>query len=166
MIVSDSLVINDVKLVLFDFDGVFTDNMVTVDQNGVESVCCSRSDGLGLSRLAEVGIQAYIVSTEDNPVVTVRANKLKLPVRQSIYDKEQAVQEICSELSVDLKNTMFVGNDINDISALRIVGFPVGVADAYPEILPFVRIITEKKGGNGAVREICDYIYHANKQSY
>ena len=165
MIVPDDMSIADVQLVLFDFDGVFTDNWVIVDQNGIESVRCSRSDGLGLSRLAKVGLPAYIVSTEANPVVTMRAKKMQLPVRQSIQNKEQAVREISEEFSIDLKNIMYVGNDINDISALKIVGFPVGVADAFPEILPFIRISTMKKGGEGAVREICDHLYHAKQQA-
>ena len=67
-----------VKLIAFDFDGVFTDNTVYVSQDGSESVSCWRSDGLGLTRLAEIGVQTYIVSTEKNIVVTMRANKLKI----------------------------------------------------------------------------------------
>ena len=67
-----------IELIAFDFDGVFTDNTVYVLQDGSESVRCWRSDGLGLSRLADIGVETYIVSTEVNPVVTMRANKLNI----------------------------------------------------------------------------------------
>lgn len=150
-----------VQLVVFDFDGVFTDNTVYVDQYGVESVRCWRSDGLGLSRLREIGVKTFIISTEANPVVTVRANKLKIACRQSVEDKSSALLDICEELGVDPGNVMFVGNDINDIPAFKSAGFPVAVADAYPEVDPFIIFRTVKPGGFGAVREICDMIFLA-----
>ena len=150
-----------IQLVVFDFDGVFTDNTVNVDQNGVESVRCWRSDGLGLSRLREIGVKTFIISTEANLVVTSRANKLKIACRQSVEDKSSALLDICSELGVDPKHAMFVGNDINDIPAFKSVGFPVAVADAYPEVDPYIVFRTMKPGGFGAVREICDMVFLA-----
>ena len=155
-----------IQLVVFDFDGVFTDNRVFVDQNGSESVACWRSDGLGLSRIHEVGIKAYIVSTETNPVVTQRANKLKIACRQSVADKAACVLEICDELNVTPQETMFVGNDINDIPAFDLVAAGVGVADSYDEIDPHILFRTEKSGGFGAVREICDMLYHSKKNQH
>lgn len=153
------------KLVIFDFDGVFTDNTVYVNQDGVEQVRCWRSDGLGLSRLKAAGIPAQIVSTEANPVVAARAAKLKLPCRQGVEDKALAVVEICQEKRIDPKDCMFVGNDINDIPAFGKVGLPVAVADAYPEVDPHIVFRTSKPGGFGAVREICDLICEVNKKA-
>ena len=153
-----------VKLVIFDFDGVFTDNSVYISQDGIESVKCHRSDGLGISRLRSLKIPSYIISTESNIVVTVRAKKLKIPVFQNIKDKSETVKLLCKDLSIKLENTMFVGNDINDIPALKIVGFPVAVFDAYEEISSHVIFKTKKSGGFGAVREICDLIYNHLKQ--
>lgn len=150
-----------VRLIAFDFDGVFTDNTVYVTQDGVESVRCWRSDGLGLSRLQSVGVQAFIISTEANPVVTARAKKLKMPCKQGIEDKAATILETCRELGIASEQTMFVGNDINDIPAFKSVGVPVAVADAYPEVYPHVIYRTEKPGGFGAVREVCDLIFHA-----
>ncbi len=150
-----------VKLVIFDFDGVFTDNTVYVAQNGGESVRCWRSDGLGISALLAAGIPAWIVSTEKNPVVSVRAEKLGVPCRQGVDDKATAVLEICRELGVAPSQTMFVGNDINDIPAFEVVGVPVGVADGYPEALSHAVFITTRPGGRGAVREICDLLLDA-----
>lgn len=154
-----------VRLIVFDFDGVFTDNTVYVTQDGVESVRCWRSDGLGLSRLQSVGVQAFIISTEANPVVTARAKKLKMPCKQGIEDKAATILETCRELGIASEQTMFVGNDINDIPAFRSIGVPVAVADAYPEVYPHVIYRTKKPGGFGAVREMCDLIFHAQTAS-
>lgn len=152
-----------VKLLALDFDGVLTDNTVSVNQEGVESVRCWRSDGLGIQRVRQVGIEVLIISTEVNPVVTIRAGKLKIPCKQAIEDKASAIKEICTEMGIDLQHVMFVGNDINDIPALALVGAPVAVADAYPETFEHVVYRTEKCGGKGAVREICDILYYAHK---
>lgn len=156
-------VLASVKLLVFDFDGVFTDNSVYVSQDGIESVRCWRSDGLGLARLRSLGVHLQIVSTEINPVVTTRAQKLKIPCKQGIDDKAAAIAEISKELGVEPAYTMFVGNDINDIPAFNIVGIPVAVADAYPETYPHVIFNTDKPGGYGAVREVCDLIYFAKQ---
>lgn len=153
-----------VRLVIFDFDGVFTDNAVFVSQDGFESVRCCRSDGLGLARLKALGVELYIVSTEQNPVVTARADKLKIACRQGVDDKAVAIRQISDEFGVSLKQVMFVGNDINDIPALRSVGVPVVVSDAYPEAAKYARLQTRKPGGYGAVREVCDLIYEARTE--
>lgn len=163
MTVSESLraQFRDVRLVIFDFDGVFTDNTVYVSQDAVESVRCWRSDGLGLNRLREAGVALIIISTEVNPVVSVRAEKLKIDCMQGVADKRLAVLGVCRRLEVSASNTAFVGNDINDIPALKVVGLPIGVADAYPEVVPHIAYKTQKQGGYGAVREVCDLIYEA-----
>ncbi len=152
-----------IRVVAFDFDGVFTDNTVYVDQNGMESVRCWRSDGIGLARLNGLGVRTVILSTEENPVVSVRAKKLKTECRQGIVDKAEAIIEFCNELGVELQQAMFVGNDVNDIPALKSVGLPIAVFDAHLEILPYVLYRTVSKGGQGAVREVCDLIFHAKQ---
>lgn len=153
--------LSKVRLIAFDFDGVFTDNTVYVSEDGVETVRCWRSDGLGLARLRNVGVQAFIISTEANPVVSARAHKLKLPCKQGVEDKAAGILSICAELQIEPQYTMFVGNDINDIPAFQSIGIPVGVSDAYPEIYPYIFYRTQKPGGLGAVREICDLVYNA-----
>jgi len=163
--VIDKDLLSRVRLVVFDFDGVFTDNSVYVSQDGSESVRCWRSDGLGLARLKDIGIPAYIISTEINPVVAARAAKLKLPYKQGVADKGAEILLICDQLQIDPQLTMYVGNDINDIPAFQSVGVPIGVADACSEIYPYIRYQTQKKGGYGAVREICDLIYNVKNIS-
>ena len=155
----NELPFSSVRLVAFDFDGVFTDNRVYVSEDGRESVSCSRSDGLGLARLKEVGVFAYIVSTEENPVVSARAVKLQVPCIQGVTDKGESIARICEDMGVNPESAMFVGNDINDIPAFARVGFPVAVADAASEVLPHVIFQTSACGGQGAVREICDSIW-------
>ena len=152
MIHADSLREHLIALeaVVFDFDGVFTDNVVRVNQNGVESVSCWRSDGLGLKRIADLNVKTLILSTEENPVVTVRA-------------KAHALQIWVNRNNLEIKRVAYVGNDINDVPAFKVVGFPVAVGDAYPEILPHVLYRTVKLGGRGAVREVCDLIFHAKQ---
>ena len=152
-----------IGLAVFDFDGVFTDNAVYVTETGVESVKCSRSDGLGLSRLKSVGIDALIISTEKNSVVSVRARKLGIECIQGVQNKAEALNKLAHELSLDLNSVMFLGNDINDIPAFKLVGIPVAVADAYQEVIPYTIHRTKCAGGKGAVREICDEIYFARK---
>lgn len=154
-----------IQVVAFDFDGVFTDNMVYVTQDGVESVRCWRSDGIGLSRLRGVGVEPLILSTELNPVVGVRARKMKTECIQGIEDKAAAIVEFCRARGVDPANAAFVGNDVNDIPAFKAVGLPIAVSDSYPEIFNHVLYRTARQGGHGAVREVCDLIFHARHGS-
>ena len=111
-----------VDLIIFDFDGVFTDNTVLVSHDGVELVRCWLSDGLGLSLLKRAGVKINIISTETNHVVSVRARKLDLPCLQAIEDKADAVSRLCAELSVPLANTMLVGNYINICPSSNVLG--------------------------------------------
>ncbi len=153
--------LKSIRLIAFDFDGVFTDNKVLTNQDGSESVSCWRSDGIGISRIQQLGIIVIIISTESNPVVAKRALKLKIACYQSIEDKGSALLDICNKYNISINKSMFVGNDINDIPAFKIVGFPVGVLDSYDEINSYIKFKTNKSGGCGAVREICDLIYNA-----
>lgn len=150
----------NIKLAIFDFDGVFTDNKVLVSQNGVESVLCCRSDGIGLSRIHSIGIKSYVISSETNPVVKVRCEKLKIRLIQGVLNKKKVIEDLCQSINISPRDCLFLGNDINDICAFQIVGCPVAVADSYEEINDYVIYKTIKKGGEGAVREICDLLFH------
>ena len=148
--------IQKIRLIAFDFDGVFTDNMVYVFEDGREAVRCSRGDGMGLQKLKRLGIEAIIISTEKNPVVSARAQKLKIRCVQDCPDKRAELEKITQELGISLSEVAFVGNDINDEACLTCVGMPIVVQDAHPDVLPLARYRTQKPGGKGAVREICD----------
>lgn len=155
-------VLLSIKLIAFDFDGVFTDNTVFVLENGYESVRCWRSDGLGLARVSSVGIETLIVSTEKNPVVSARAKKLNIQCIQGVDKKNEVLLKFCAERNIPLHEVAFVGNDINDISAFQVVGLPIAVSDSHPEALEHALYRTHAKGGRGAVREVCDLFFAAH----
>lgn len=154
----------DIQLVVFDFDGVFTNNQVLVSDTGQESVLCNRSDGLGLSRLRKLGIPMFVLSTEVNPVVRERCKKLKIECFHGYEDKLQKLEQLLQEKGISKEKTVYLGNDINDLNCLRTVGYPVVVADAYPEVIEVAQFVTAKHGGYGAVRELCDLIAHDIEQ--
>ena len=149
-------VIRKIRLVAFDFDGVFTDNMVYVLQDGSEAVRCNRSDGIGLQKLKKLSIETVIISTEANPVVSARARKLKIRCLQDCEDKRTTLESIVRESGISLDEVAFVGNDINDLECLTHVGLPIVVHDAHQDVIALARYQTRNPGGYGAVREICD----------
>ena len=148
--------IRAIRLVAFDFDGVFTDNMVYVFQDGSEAVRCFRGDGFGLRKLERMGIEMIIISTETNPVVSARSRKLGIRCVQGCEDKRAALETIIQEMSLSLTQVAFVGNDINDLPCLTCVGLPIVVQDAHPDVIPYAQYQTRARGGHGAVREVCD----------
>ena len=148
--------IRKIRLIAFDFDGVFTDNMVYVMQDGSEAVRCCRGDGIGLQKLKKLGIETVIISTESNPVVSARAQKLKIRCFQNCKDKRKTLKSLAQEMGISLEDIAFVGNDTNDRHCLTCVGLPIVVQDAHPDVTSLARYRTKAHGGNGAVREICD----------
>ena len=155
--------LRSVRLVVFDFDGVFTDNRVWVDEDGRESVACCRADGFGLRRLAEAGVEALIVTTETVPVASARARKLEVDCIQGADDKLAVLRTEAEQRGVALEETAFVGNDINDAGCLEAVGLPVVPADAWPEVKGLARWVLARRGGEGCVREVCDEIWRVRR---
>jgi YrbI family 3-deoxy-D-manno-octulosonate 8-phosphate phosphatase len=148
--------IRRIKLLAFDFDGVFTDNRVHVNQEGVESVSCWRGDGEGFKIIRRLGIDMVIISTEKNPVVAARGRKVGIRCLQGVEDKAAALKGIAEESGLSMDEVAFVGNDTNDLPALREAALPIVVADANPAIVAHARFRTNARGGQGAVREVCD----------
>jgi len=153
-----------VRLAVFDFDGVFTDNRVWVDEHGRESVACSRADGFGLERLREVGVDAVILTSERVPIAAARARKLGIPCRDGLPSKLKALREEAGRRGVALDETAYVGNDVNDADCLREVGLPVVPADAWPEAAALARWVLDRRGGRGCVREFCDAVWRARRR--
>jgi YrbI family 3-deoxy-D-manno-octulosonate 8-phosphate phosphatase len=147
-----------VEALVMDFDGVLTDNLVHVDQDGHETVSCSRGDGLGLEALGKSGVRLFVLSKEQNPVVAARCRKLKVPCQHGIDAKLPALRAFCAEAGIALERTVYVGNDVNDIECLQAVGCGVAVADAHAEAKRHAQLILRSAGGRGAVRELCDLI--------
>jgi N-acylneuraminate cytidylyltransferase len=148
---------NAIDFVVFDFDGVFTDNTVWVTQDtGIELVQCSRADGLGIALMHQAGVPMYVLSTEVNPVVEARCQKLGLEVEHGIADKGTRLKELLNERGIDPSRVAYVGNDVNDAGCLELVGTAVVVADAHPDVIGLADHVLSRSGGSGAVREFCD----------
>jgi YrbI family 3-deoxy-D-manno-octulosonate 8-phosphate phosphatase len=140
----------DLDLLVFDFDGVLTDNRVYVSADGTESVVCTRADGWGLDLLRETPLKMAIISTEANPVVAARANKLRLRVLQGVGNKREALTRLAAEYGVTLARTGFVGNDNNDLSALESAGWSICRSDAHERVRAIARWILPRRGGRCA----------------
>lgn len=148
-----------VDAVIFDFDGVLTDNSVYVTQDGQESVRCDRGDGWGINRMHKAGIKMAVMSTEENPVVQARCTKLNLECFHQLGDnKTECFTNWCAEHHLKMSNTLYVGNDENDIGCLVAAGAGVVPEDAHESAKQVADLVLCAKGGNGAVRELCDLI--------
>jgi len=157
--------LRDVRLLVLDFDGVFTDNRVMVMQDGTEGVLCSRGDGMGLEMLRKSGLPIFVLSKEQNPVVAARCRKLKLECLHGIDDKLPELKKLAERIGVMKHQIAYVGNDTNDLGPMRWVGLPIAVADAHPEALAAARIVLEKSGGLGALRELCDLLLESRRMN-
>ncbi|MFD1721356.1 cytidylyltransferase domain-containing protein [Amnibacterium endophyticum] len=147
-----------------DFDGVHTDDAAVVGDDGRESVRVSRSDGMGVERLRRAGVPVLILSKERNAVVAARGAKLQVPVLQGVEDKAAALGAWLAERGVDPAECAYVGNDVNDLTAMALVGWPVAVADAHPDVLGAARVVLTRRGGHGAVREAAELVLAAQEE--
>jgi len=151
-----------VKALFLDFDGVLTDNRVWTDQDGRETIAANRSDSYGVNLLRAAGIETVVISKERNPVVAARCKKMNVKYLQGIDDKTGVLKREQAKRGLDPTETIFVGNDLNDTPCFPLVGWGVAVADAMPEVARQADFVLSKKGGHGAVREICDLILDRN----
>ncbi len=147
-----------IGLVVFDFDGVMTDDRALVLQDGSEGVLVHRGDGMGVERLRKAGVPMLVLSKERNPVVDARCRKLQIPSLQGLDDKWPALQKWLAEHRVDPSSVIYVGNDINDLDCLANVGLSVAVADANPIIRQQAHLTLDRPGGLGAVRELAELV--------
>ena len=154
----NEILIEKIDLIVYDFDGVMTDNKVNVDQFGNESVQVNRGDGLAISEIKKLGIPQIIISTEKNVVVQKRADKLNISCIQGIDDKKSTLISYLKENHYDIDKVAYIGNDTNDYEVMKIVGMPIAPSDAHESIKEISKIITNSKGGNGVVRELYDLI--------
>ena len=150
--------INQMQLIVYDFDGVMTDNKLYVDQSGNEFVQVTRADGLGVAEIKKLGIEQIIISTEKNPVVSVRADKLGIICLQGIENKKFALLDYCKQNKIELKNVTYVGNDINDKEVMGIVGTTLCPSDAHASIKEISDKVIKTQGGDGVIRELLDII--------
>jgi len=153
-----------IDLIVYDFDGVMTDNRVLTLQDGTEAVFVNRADGLAINMIKEMGISQIILSTEENAVVEARARKIGIPAIHRVGDKLEALHAYCTEQQIDLKKVLYVGNDVNDLQAMKSVGLSIAPADAHPAVKRIANIVLKSTGGSGVIRELTDLILLSKKE--
>ncbi len=146
----------DIDLIVCDFDGVLTDNRALVSENGLESVLVNRSDGWAFRRLREMGFRTIILSTEENQVVAQRGRKLQTQVVHGVADKAAALDEYCGREGIDKRRVLYLGNDVNDLQAMRRTGYSAAPSDAHERVLEVARIKLKARGGAGVVAELVE----------
>jgi N-acylneuraminate cytidylyltransferase len=148
----------EIQAVVSDFDGVMTDNRVLVVEDSREAVTCNRGDGWGISLLKRVGVAVACISTEENPVVRVRCEKLEIPYWQGQENKLDALKAFLAQERMEAERCLYVGNDTNDAACLEYVGLSVVPYDAASEVIPLADWRTQACGGEGVLREIASKI--------
>ncbi len=162
-----------VHTIVFDFDGVFTDNKVWVDQEGHESVRCDRGDGLALDmvrafkRQGKLNAELFVLSKESNPVVLQRARKLKLDCQHGVGDKLTFMQEYLENRFPSMPDPfaglVYLGNDLYDLPVMRRAGFAVAPEDAHPLVLDISHLVMRQGGGDGFVRAFIERLLGINE---
>ena len=165
----------NIHTIVFDFDGVFTNNKVLVDENGKESVICDRRDGLGLEilnkfvKLNQWNLVYLILSKEKNNVVLKRASKMRVICHCGVDSKLQFIKDNLSKRFPKSENIeqglIYLGNDLNDLDSMNYAGFSVCPNDAHLTIKKYSNLIIEKNGGDGFVREFIEKLIKFDKMS-
>ncbi|MCW8859134.1 MAG: HAD-IIIA family hydrolase [Deltaproteobacteria bacterium] len=152
-----------IKLLLLDVDGVLTDGRIIYDNQGNELKAFDVKDGHGLKMLQRAGIKIGIITGRSSMVVERRAKELGIDILyQGALRKLEPYLDILAEQRLTDDQVAYIGDDVVDLPILRRVGFSATVADAIPQVFPLVDFVTERPGGRGAVREICDLLLKAS----
>jgi YrbI family 3-deoxy-D-manno-octulosonate 8-phosphate phosphatase len=142
------------KIIFTDFDGCLTDDRVWLNQDGEEFVAANRKDGLAIKRLKALGLRVVITSTETNKVVTARAAKLGIEALQGLSDKVDAIENYISKNNLTWKDSWYIGNDVNDLGAIRKAKFSICPSDAVKAVKKEVDLKLKTKGGYGVLSEL------------
>lgn len=169
--------IAEFSLIVFDFDGVFTDNKVYVNESGIESVRCDRSDGLAINFLSSwkgqnKNFDYFVLSTESNPVVSMRCQKLGLKCIQGVNNKRLFMDDFIykNKDMYSWEKTIYLGNDLNDYSCMIKAGMAIAPIDAHKSVLEIANKVIDRKGGDGFVREAIEQLspiadWYKNRES-
>jgi len=146
-----------IKALVLDVDGVLTDGGMYYGPAGEGLKRFNVKDGLGLRLIVEAGVVVALISGENSEILRRRAEKLKLEnVFVGVEDKLATLKQFLASKKVALEDVAYVGDDLNDLEALKAVGLPIAVADAVPQVRKAARWVTTRRGGDAAVREVCD----------
>lgn len=151
--------LNDIRLVAFDVDGVFTDGRFYLSDDGIETKAFHTQDGYGVRQLLMSGVEVAVISGRDSGAVERRMAELQVPhVVLGCKDKVLAMDELAAKLGLKVSACAYVGDDLPDLPLLEHVGFSIAVANAVPALLTRCDYVTSKAGGFGAVREVCELV--------
>lgn len=154
--------LDELQLVAFDVDGVFTDGRFYLSDEGVETKAFHTQDGYGVRRLLESGVAVAVISGRRSGAVEQRMAELGVThVVLGCKDKVAALNELAASLKIDIRDCAYVGDDLPDLPLLEHAGFSVAVHNAVAELQERCDYVTTRPGGSGAVREVCDLIVTA-----
>lgn len=154
-----------IKCVICDIDGVLTDGLIFIDNNGNELKAFNIQDGMGLKLLMAAGIQVAVITTSRNAVIDHRMQQLGIHhYFKGQVDKRLAYQQLKSQLGLSDEAFAYIGDDLPDVAIIRQVGLGVAVANAVNQVKEFAVWCTQAHGGRGAVREVCDFILSAQNK--
>ena len=142
------------KILFTDFDGCLTDDRLWLNQDGEEFVAANRKDGLAVKRLKNLGIQVVITSTETNKVVLARGNKMGVEVLQGLADKAESIEQYLKQKNLSWNDVWYIGNDVNDLGAIRRAKFSICPSDAVKAVKKEVDLKLKTKGGYGVLSEL------------
>ncbi len=154
--------LKQIRLLVTDVDGVLTDAGMYYSENGIEQKKFSTRDGMGLTLLRYAGLITAIVTSEETEIVRLRAKKLKIHnLYQGVRNKIKIVEKMKIKYSLEWNEIAYIGDDINDLEVMASAGFSATPADGSRWNKRIARYVTERKGGEGCVREVCDMILEA-----
>jgi len=150
------------RLMIFDVDGILTDGSLQYGPHGEMLKTFNVLDGLGIKLLQQSGVVTAIITARNSEIVARRATDLGIVhLLQGVHDKKSAFEGLLANLSITAQDSGFIGDDLIDLPVLLRVGFAASVPNGHPEVRSRVHYVTQAGGGGGAVRELCDFILHA-----
>ncbi|MFN0314655.1 MAG: KdsC family phosphatase [Burkholderiales bacterium] len=153
-----------IQLLCLDVDGILTDGRLYFLSNGLEAKAFHIRDGLGLKMLMNAGIKTAVITGRKSEAAQARAMELGMNYfHQGVQDKLKVVQELRTEMAIDMAAVAFMGDDLPDVCALRACGFAVTVPEAPEAVRAYAHYVTRERGGHGAVREVCELILEAKE---
>lgn len=156
--------LREIRLFATDVDGVLTDAGMYYSESGDEWKKFNTRDGMGVKLLQKAGLITAIVTQERTRLVARRAEKLAIPeVHQGVFDKLSLIRDMAMRYGISLRQVAYIGDDVNDMEALKAVGLSAAPADSLPQVLEIVDYVCRKKGGEGAVRELAEMILDAQE---
>ena len=151
-----------IKLLVLDVDGVLTSGQIIFGSQGELMKKFNAQDGLGITLAHQAGLKIAIITGRESQIVNLRCAELKIKdIYQGYMNKTQALAQLMAKYNLTVEQVAYVGDDLNDLPVLIRVGLPCAVANAVPEVKQHAQLVTHHAGGNGAVREVIEYILKA-----